>query len=193
MRPLSAFSSPAYANVIYSYTGNPFTDNDLSNPLCDIGTSGCFSNITATIELTTALGENQALTNVNDPYAWSISDGLTTITNTTTDYYLLTLQLGTDENGNIDQWRFIAANSALSFGEVESMQTTFDAGFPTVDDTRYCTVDGGGGACGYVAVAEVADNAGDWSTTIVPVPAAIWLFATGLLGLVGVARRQSTS
>jgi len=35
---------------------------------------------------------------------------------------------------------------------------------------------------------------GDWNTTVeitpVPVPAAIWLFGSGLLGLVGVARRK---
>jgi fumarate reductase subunit C len=29
--------------------------------------------------------------------------------------------------------------------------------------------------------------------TVVPVPAAVWLFASGLLGLVGIARRRKTS
>lgn len=34
---------------------------------------------------------------------------------------------------------------------------------------------------------------GDFSFTPVPVPAAVWLFGSGLLGLVGIARRKNTA
>ncbi len=36
-----------------------------------------------------------------------------------------------------------------------------------------------------------ADSLGVVDTTVVPVPAAVWLFGSGLVGLVGVARRKS--
>lgn len=62
---------------------------------------------------------------------------------------------------------------------------------------------------GTVSAAGFDDTAGTWafsaqtadqttfswsssSTTLVPVPAAVWLFGSGLLGLVGIARRKKT-
>jgi len=33
----------------------------------------------------------------------------------------------------------------------------------------------------------------NWSYTVVPVPAAVWLFSSGLLGLIGIARRKKTA
>lgn len=33
----------------------------------------------------------------------------------------------------------------------------------------------------------------DWTITAVPVPAAVWLFASGLLGLIGIARRNKAA
>lgn len=33
----------------------------------------------------------------------------------------------------------------------------------------------------------------DYNATVVPVPAAVWLFGSGLLGLVGIARRKSAA
>jgi len=59
---------------------------------------------------------------------------------------------------------------------------------------------------GYLFVAgELAGHAANWSfssqsltsysmtvtTTVVPVPAAMWLFGTGLIGLIGIARRKA--
>ncbi len=38
-----------------------------------------------------------------------------------------------------------------------------------------------------------AVQSGDVSASVVPVPAAVWLFGSGLLGLVGVARRKSAN
>ncbi len=42
-----------------------------------------------------------------------------------------------------------------------------------------------GGFSGYAAVAKLGE------VSVVPVPAAVWLFGSGLLGLVGVARRKA--
>jgi hypothetical protein len=35
-----------------------------------------------------------------------------------------------------------------------------------------------------------AVHSGDVSASVVPVPAAVWLFGSGLLGLIGMARRK---
>ena len=42
---------------------------------------------------------------------------------------------------------------------------------------------------GWESDANTQINAG-YGTTVIPVPAAVWLFGSGLLGLVGVARRK---
>lgn len=40
-------------------------------------------------------------------------------------------------------------------------------------------------------IGSISDSPGTWSsTTAVPVPAAVWLFGSGLIGLLGVAKRK---
>ena len=51
----------------------------------------------------------------------------------------------------------------------------------------FVTVDlgqGGGGELGWSATYTM-------ETTVIPVPAAVWLFGSGLLGLIGIARRKA--
>jgi len=90
------------ASILYNYSGNNFTTNDTSKSLCtSIGQTGCLSYISATFELSSVLSENQGLTAITADI-WSISDGLTTITEQDTDFTLLFLNIGTS-NGDIDQ------------------------------------------------------------------------------------------
>ena len=188
----SVFSPAALATTVqYNYTGFTFDTNDATNPLCTIGAADCFTHVTASFELSTALGTNMAATTIT-PDAWSISDGLTTITDQTVDFFLFTLLIGTDASGNIDRWRFLAANSALSLGEVSQIETTFNASLPTIDDARYCTV-GTTSSCSFVAVASLSSNPGSWTVVTTPLPATAWLFASGLLGLLGISRRRRMS
>jgi len=178
------------ASVLYSYTGNTFDTNDTTNTLCAIGASGCFNNITATIELPTALGINQPLSTVAWD-AWSISDGLTTITDLTTDFSLSgSLQVGTDNNGDINKWQFIVqriTGAAQPQDELVYMQTTNSSG--QNDSTGYCRTSSGT-SCSYTAVAQVNNDPGSWAVSTVPLPAAAWLFGSGLLGLFGLSRRR---
>ena len=181
------------APVQYVYTGNTFDSNDGTYPLCNIGEPGCFNNITATITLSAEPGGNFIFQDIVAE-AWSISDGLTTITDQSTDFGLVTpLRVGTDASGNIIQWVFdVARINTQPLGALNELRTVFGAGVSDVDDTRYCTRFTSG-SCSYTAVALVDDNPGTWSVATVPLPAAVWLFGSGLLGLVGVAgqRRQS--
>jgi hypothetical protein len=42
----------------------------------------------------------------------------------------------------------------------------------------------------YVAITNVGTYLGDWTVATVPIPAAVWLFGSGLLALVGFARKK---
>lgn len=65
------------------------------------------------------------------------------------------------------------------------------------------TVNLADGGVDYVSTSSVNENSdfnnfpgaviADWSISTVPIPAAAWLFGSGLLGLVGVARRKKTA
>ena len=181
-------SSNAQAVTVYSYTGNDFPSG--SNPVssCTIGDTGCFTQITATFELATALAANQTI--ILD--TWSISDGVTTITDQTADFSAFEpIQVGTDANGDIDEWRFIVQRLGTAtqlLNELVYMQT-INLGGTVTDATAYC-LEPNGTACSDTAVITAAGSGG-WEVMTVPVPAAVWLFGSGLLGLAGIARRRS--
>jgi hypothetical protein len=177
------------ALVQYDYTGNTFNANNGTNPLCAIGAPGCFNNITATIELSAALGSNQSLQAIT-PDAWSISDGLTTITDQTAEFDLFTLEVGTDGFGNISKWNIsVNRNNTQPLDELSFMRTIYDAGLSAVDDTRYCT-EFTDSACSYIAVTLLNDDHGTWAITTVPLPASVWLLGSGLMGLIGMSMRN---
>ena len=173
------------ATVQYVYTGNTFGNTAM--PQCP--STDCFS-ITATIDLSDTNNTNLTLTDPVIPLAWSISDGLTTITDQTAGFYLYTLNLRTDVLGNISQWNFVVANiPPHGLYELESMQTTFGAGITAADYTGYCT-SGTAAPCSSTLYARLENNTGTWIVTTVPLPAAAWLFGSGILGLIGIGRKR---
>jgi len=71
--------------------------------------------------------------------------------------------------------------------------------FTTLDDFDFLALVGTNGASAdfssfFTSFDNLGTFFGDWQTTIstqvVPVPAAVWLFSSGLIGLVGIARRK---
>jgi len=73
-------------------------------------------------------------------------------------------------DGSFTGFNFLATFG--TFGSFSSVNLAFDAG----DDNFNSNFASG--------------TWGNYSTTVVPVPAAVWLFGSGLIGLVGVARRK---
>ena len=88
--------------------------------------------------------------------------------------------------------------------------TFFNQGATTAGDLTVDTLtDNGDGTYGYTIIwtklisggPPFGGQTGHWwasgtastATTVIPVPAAVWLFGSGLLGLVGVARRKANS
>ena len=74
-------------------------------------------------------------------------------------------------------------NQDLPFGLVMGDTVTF-----TFSSTNFTTESDGSNLTGFTASAT-----GNATGSLVPVPAAIWLFGSGLLGLVGMARRKKAA
>jgi len=93
-------------------------------------------------------------------------------------------------------------NTAANIDVVNVWDVSTAGGVTTYTSTDVCSGNAGaGGACTGDGVRGLAMidgafpgfNANFDFTTAVPVPAAVWLFGSGLLGLVGVARRKKAA
>ena len=105
----------------------------------------------------------------------------------------LDITVGSESFTNSMDVNFGAGDITFSLGSFYSLDFNADDGVngATADFDSFFTSfasDNGGGS--------TKDIAGTWisySQVVVPVPAAVWLFGSGLLGLVGVARRKRAS
>ena len=191
---LSIAAAPAFGSVIYSYTGNNF--DAFSSP-----SSYTTSNaVTGNIELAGALSSS-LIDRPVVPLSFSFYDGVRTITEinaTRSNFYI-----STDAAGLISGWTVQVIIDILGGSEVEGGETQIigstnleQAGiFFDIGKSDMCN-----GNVNVICTNSVidygrVDAAGAWAVQsgdvgAVPVPAAVWLFGSGLLGLVGVARRK---
>ncbi len=174
------------ASAIYQYTGSHYT-----NAQAPYNTS---MFIEATVELPSLLAPNLYLVFVT-PVSFSVFDGVITVDSSNTNS--LNFTVSTDSSGNIIDWAFYVNYNPIMTGEfgaeIFSDSTIFAPGF-ALETARIvgCT----SAACTefqYVAEADPNYIAGTWSVSAVPVPAAVWLFGSGLLGLIGIAGRKKAS
>jgi len=185
-------STTSYASTIYTYTGNSF--NEFSSPSSYDGSM----SITATIELDSALGfslDEQYFT----PASFSINDGVNTITDQNATY--TQISFSTDSSGGITGWRVYTSIGLDTFDTIGEQapfmftqynnQSYFDrdAGniYTCTDSVISCAIDAENDY-GRIDFAQ-----GEWVVTevsAVPIPAAVWLFGSGLIGLAGFARRK---
>lgn len=185
-----AFAPFARADSTYLYTGQPYNPNPPSGcggtyaPVCSsIGVSG-------SITLASPLGDN-----LNDalvtPVAFSLSGG--------TGAFLLTqssslphefFQFSTDADGNITYWGIELANnsgpnsgclSGASFICLGTYNNPNGQGDYSAYDYNWGTPEEVyGGGTNFVA--------GSWTLVATPEPSSIFLFCSGLLGVIGVRR-----
>ena len=184
---LAAVSLNANASVIYSYTGNNFdsfhSQNNSGEAIDSIYDTSM--QVTGFIQFETLL-----LPNLNNallvPINAIFSDGLITISFFNGSPWN-SIKVSTNESGSITDWTIIltSALDMLTFEEVAMSITAlpvFDTGGQSYCTDTTCSVTEN-------HQAYVMGNPGAWA--VVPIPAAIWLFGSGLIGLVGLARRKA--
>jgi PEP-CTERM motif len=179
-------TTSAWADTVYTYTGNPFTSN--GNPLLYSYSYPPFTpsdSVTGSFTLASPLEANlpilgpDGFTTVT-PTSFSFTDGVNTLSNTDSFEYL-TLDVGTDATGAINQWiiSLQTYNNVLIYTE----------DWVSRDDQGW---DGQPGVIG-----DIRGNPGTWTSSTTdpspattPEPSSIALLGTGILGLVGTVRRK---
>lgn len=180
-------STSTNASVFYNYTGNNY----------DIIPGGGYDtsmSIGGSLELTSELAPllNNA---VVAPIAFSFSDGINTITDSTAEN--ASFKFSTDSFGNIVAWDLFVDTpfpAPTSVGDTKSSMSSIFQGGGTAGDTAMietCTaVTAGVCFAPVVTSSAVAESAGTW--TVVPIPATVWLFGSGLLGLISISSSKKT-
>ena len=179
-------SSASYGAVTYVYTGNPFDTFSLPTSY------DASMSVSATITLDSPLLPNMPLTVVT-PISYTVTDGISVISPVNATFS--TFIFSTDAAANIAAWDIRAQDNTPYEASGDKQRTVLSINTQNPQDVgiiNTCVVfNTFAGSCGFITSdnAKVFDASGSWEA-VVPVPAAIWLFGSGLLGLIGVARRK---
>ena len=187
-------TNTANASVVYKYVGNKYTS--ATNPYdTSMNVSGSFTVDSLLINVS---GDVTSLIS-----SFNFTDGVHTLTNAD-QIERFRFLLDTNESGQIINWE-IGIIELLPPILGATAAGIYSRGIPTIDGfdnddsgtLRQCNA----AAFGECITSEIRNigrgsvstlnNPGNWS--VVPIPAAAWLFGTGLLGLIGVSRRKKLS
>jgi len=131
---VTAMSERAAAQATYSYTGNPFVFFSCGPNSDDTATMACSGasapgnnltsykasdHVTATLALDSPLGPNFAYSDIKNlsGFSLTLNDGEHTVSTPLSPGQGLFASVGTDANGNINQWRLgISTGGALNGG-----------------------------------------------------------------------------
>lgn len=207
---LSVVSNSNAALVNYSYEGLTFesvnpdetdiaNNPSLANPFLGSHISGYF----IVEELAPSTITNFAVVGLP---SFSFSDGARTISNAnivagpgdiqdSTDFYIQAFDVTTNADGDILAWAFRFVNNSFNFMDVV-LSSGSGSGFDTTRVTtgQYGCVSGlSTGSLCQGQVLYTNENVQSWSTSAVPIPTAVWLFGSGLLGLIGISRRKKSA
>ena len=183
---LSITVSPAVASVVYAYTGNLF------NSFTDPSSYDTSMSVTGTLTLAAPLDANLSQSVVM-PSSFSFNDGINTITDDFATHSFF--EFSTDQAGEITSWVVLLRQGSLvGAGEIEDeIFSRWVTGPVGQDDGNILTCDEFDEEffdCTVVSFDTGASITQPGVWTVVPAPAALWLFGSGLLGLVGISRRK---
>ena len=183
----------ANASVIYTYTGknfNSFTGSTFDDSM----------NVTGYIELAELLAPNLVDVNVT-PLSYSFTDGVSTIEKDDGIGGSDTFRFYTNAGGTISMWNVGLLNATpnpAQLGDTASLigtrheQTFFASETLDFGQLATCIKLRSNNSCEVNSVdrGKRYDAPGVWAVSAVPIPPALWLFGSGLLGLIGITRRK---
>ena len=171
-------STSAFADTVYTYTGNPFNlgNGPGTTPVLPFTTS---DSVSGWFTVATPLGDSVALAPVN-AIAYSFTNGVDTITTGEATSFF-DFEIGTDATGAINVWDVDLGNSVGNYvGTDFGPESGGDLELAIHPETNF---DG---------VAENLNDPGTWTSnapiSTTPEPSSIALLGTGLLGAVGAFR-----
>lgn len=182
-------ASTAQAVTTYQYTGNNYTSIE------DGSVSGSFTtsmSITGDFTVDTSLA-TMGLTDISAnilSYSFFTGRGniMTESNSNINDFFV-----AVDGTGQITHWRInVIEPTPTGIGDQYSLAVTNNDGGGSAQDAGSlleCYVD----ITCYPAFRDrglVDDQPGTWSVSTVPIPATALLFTSGILGLIGIARRK---
>lgn len=182
---LSAATYSAHATVIYNYTGNNFT-----SVVSPFSTSDSLTGFVEFASAPDAGGE----TDKTDVIDYSFTAGPLTLTTITAPFSDFTFNF--DSNGDITGWDVAMLSDTLAPRRPRIRTCTNTGNQSAIETFVGCTVGGTYDEAVTASVlsferAAIQADPGTWTAAaVVPIPAALWLFGSGLLGLIGVARRK---
>jgi len=198
-----SITSSHSAMVEYSYQGNLFTNIIDRNPPSGTNFSTTDS-VTGSFIVSDYLGAN--LSNQAIAYeSFTLSAGTLTLASTDSDFLQAILEITTDGDSVITDWNIsISAGINLTDPAIVPgdkkyfLQSRSDeGGTRQAQDQgriRECLIPAPPRGCGTSDdYGYVVGDEGEWTAGqigAVPVPAAVWLFGTALIGLVGFGRRK---
>lgn len=162
-----------------------------STGLCDQGGNADVANVSAILgineSLVTQIGQIAGFSGTGSGFSVSSADGGQSGTWSVSDSAITHLAFKADTY-------FILGKVTTGSGSWEMDPATWDLSLATCPAT-ICTVDPGSRP--YVAGdflnggAQIADLSNVRAFSVVPIPAAVWLFGSGLIGLIGFAKRKA--
>lgn len=184
---LAVVSFNVNAAVTYQYAGNDYTNFYAAPSIYDTSMS-INGSFTVDSKLISANGD------ISDQVtSYDFSDGVNTYSNTDPEG-LSQFIVNTDSDGNITNW-------IIDIFDVSSLSPTVQPGDiisriisqPDLDQADLTQCDFIVVTCVFSQIdgATIFNNQGSWS--VVPVPAAAWLFGSGLIALIGLARRKGNA
>ncbi len=182
------------ATITYQYEGSNFDTFPFTSAPGEYTTS---MSVTGSFTVDDSFALPTTLLDIeSDVISYSFFDGRNTLTesNSTVSGGF---RVRADGGGQIFEWDIplVSTPAQAAVGDEEYVIVTkfFPGGLGNQRDSgrfEVCTEFGTSCTNSDTDLAQITSDPGTWSSSAVPIPSAVWLFGSGLLGLMGMAKRN---